>query len=207
MQEPELPARSRERTAGRRDGDHSSLMWCLWLERRVCPHLGGQRGVPTHPSPNSAPSGLEARPDLPTPGSLALPSSSASCPPEFCKTPNAAAEAQSRRTHLQTSFLGLVTHQPSLLAVTRDSVSLCWSTTAPPLINEQDHGPAAHPTSKGQPDPCYRHMSDASPHSIFGPDSTFSCNEHPPLIPLADDRSPRRSCSRVTAALWVCLQG
>lgn len=99
MQEPELPAWSRERTAGRHDGNHSSLMWCLWLERLVCPHLGGQGGLPTHPRPDSAPSSFEAavppRPELLTPCLLAL-LSSAPCPPSFA---NAATKAQSRRTH------------------------------------------------------------------------------------------------------------
>lgn len=50
---------------------------------------------------------------------------------------------------------------------------------------------AAHPTLKGQPSPSCRHVPSKSPRSIFGPASTFSCNEHP----LAD-RSPRSGCSR-----------
>lgn len=87
--------------AGRHDGDHSSLMWCLRLERRVCPHLGEQGGLPTHPNPDSALSGFEAvlpparAPDPHLAGIAVL---HCILPSEFCKTPNAAAEAQSR-TH------------------------------------------------------------------------------------------------------------
>lgn len=100
MQEPELPAWSTERMAGRHKGDHSSLMWCLWLERQVCPRLGGQEGLSAHPGPKSAPSSFEAAvslwPELLTPGTAVL---LCVLPPKFCKTPNEAIEVQIRRTH------------------------------------------------------------------------------------------------------------
>ena len=63
--------------AGRHEGDHSSLMWCVWLERLVCPRLGGQEGLPTHPSPLSSLSGfgdaVSLQPELLTPTLVELP--------------------------------------------------------------------------------------------------------------------------------------
>ena len=205
MQETELPAWSK---AGRRDGDRSSLMWCLRLERQVRPHLGGQGGLSTHSCPKSAPSGFKAAMLL-QPELLTLSTAMLLCilSPKFCKTPNVAIEAPSRSTQgvpLQSSFPGFVTHQPSFLGVPCDSVSLCWRSMAPPLTNEEPNGLAACPTPKEQPDPGCRCVLDASPRSIFGPASIFSCDEQP----LADDRSPRSGCRLGHGGyLQVCLQG
>lgn len=176
--------------AGRHKGDHSSLMWCLWLERQVCPRLGGQEGLSAHPGPKSVPSSFEAAvalwPELLTPA----PPSSLHPAPQVLQDPkrgHGGAEQEDSWVPLQTSFLGFVTHQPNLLSVTHGSISLCWSSIAPPLNNEEDNGLAACPTPKEQPDP--------SLHSIFGPASMFSCNEHP----LADNRSHCSGCSCVPA--------
>lgn len=130
MQEPELPAWSREWTAGRREGDHSSLMWFLWLERQVCPRLEVQGGLSTHPSPNSAPSGFEAavclQLELLTPGITILPL-------QDPKLSHQGAEQEDSQAPLQMSFLEFVSHQPRLLGLTRDSVSLCCSSIVLPI--------------------------------------------------------------------------
>lgn len=146
MQETEPPACSRERMAGRHEGDHISLMWCLWLERLVCPRLGGQEGLLTHCSPVSSLSGfgeaVSLQPELLTPGTAEflyiLPQSFAR--PQMRPLRHRAGRSTGPLAKKLPQFM---THHPTLPGVTRDSISLCCSSISPPLIKAEDNRAAS----------------------------------------------------------------
>lgn len=141
---------------------------CGWRDRfaHVWKCKGDSPPILVPMQPQVALRQLCLQPELLTPGTTIL---SLQDP----KLSHQGAEQEDSQAPLQMSFLGFVSHQPSLLGITRDSVAAALSYQ----YRSQQSASTSHPGC--------RCVSNTSPHSIFGPASTSSCSQHP----LADDRS------------------